>query len=290
MIDSRLAVLGSPIAHSLSPVLHSAAYRELGLDWSYEAIEVTADRLPAFLESTSPASATPGEAPWRGLSLTMPLKRDVVPLLDERDELVELTGGANTVVFSTGDDGSRRLSGYNTDVFGVVEALRSGGVTVATTVQLLGAGATAASVVVAVASIGATRLLISTRSAEKAEPVARLARELGVDVTVAALDARLPNVEPDLVISTLPGGTEVEIPFADQVIAGATLFDVAYSPWPTTSALRWLTAGGRVIPGLEMLASQALAQVRLFVGGDAATELDGEARVKAAMRASVGLG
>ena len=113
-MTTRLAVLGSPITHSKSPLLHAAAYAELGLDWQYDAIEVTGDTLAEFVSSRGPE--------WRGLSLTMPLKRDVLPLLDSRDDAVELTGVANTLLFGA----ARR--GFNTDVYGITEAFRANGV------------------------------------------------------------------------------------------------------------------------------------------------------------------
>ncbi|MES1170242.1 MAG: hypothetical protein ABUL47_06105, partial [Leifsonia sp.] len=89
---ARLAVLGSPIAHSQSPVLHRAAYDVLGLDWSYEAIEVGDGELAPFVAGR--------DASWRGLSLTMPLKRDILPLLASRTELVDQAGSANTALFT----------------------------------------------------------------------------------------------------------------------------------------------------------------------------------------------
>lgn len=271
-------MLGSPIAHSKSPLLHRAAYRELGLDWTYEAIEVAGETLPGFLGSLN--------GQWRGLSLTMPLKREVVGWLARRDDLVDLAGGANTVLVT--DDG---LEGFNTDVYGVIEALRGAGVARVSTVQLIGAGATAASVLVAVASLGAREVLITARSPERAAPLAALASHVGVaSVMVTGLDGPTGTFAADLVVSTLPGGTGVDVPLPAAVLTGETLLDVAYDPWPTPLAARFLDAGGRVISGLEMLVNQALAQVRIFVTGTADTPLDDEARVLQAMRASIGLG
>ena len=135
---SRLAVLGSPISHSKSPAIQRAAYGVLGLDWTYEAIEMTGDGLGDFVAGL--------DDQWRGLSLTMPLKRDVLALLAWRHPLVDLVGGANTVLLSA--EGPR---GFNTDVQGAVESFASVGVSSLGYVHLLGAGATAASVLVAVA-------------------------------------------------------------------------------------------------------------------------------------------
>ncbi len=275
--QTRLAVLGSPIAHSKSPLLHRAAYRELGLGWSYEAIEVTGETLPGFVRGLG--------AEWRGLSLTMPLKRDVLPLLARRDDLVELTGGANTVLITESG-----LAGFNTDVHGLLEALRCSGVVRVSAVQLIGAGATAASVLAAVASLGAAEVLITTRSPEKATALLELATTLGMSATTNGLSGRRGDFVADLVVSTLPGGTKVDLPLPAEVLSGGALLDVAYDPWPTPLATRFLDAGGRVISGLEMLVNQALAQVRIFVAGSPQAPLDNEARVLRAMRASIGLG
>jgi shikimate dehydrogenase len=277
----RLAVLGSPIAHSQSPALQRAAYEVLGLDWSYEAVEVTEDALPHFIRSRDDT--------WRGLSLTMPLKRDVLPLLDRSDELVGITGSANTVLFSAPDAGARReVAGFNTDVYGITEAFRQRGHVALGVVQILGAGATAASAVVAASRLGAHTVYLCARSAERATQLSALVGP-GIGQTrivLSALDAnRLPR-QPDAVISTLPNGTDISFDLNAETMRSATLLDVAYHPWPSALASVWK---GEVISGLEMLVLQALAQVRIFVSGDAERVLDAEPAVLRAMKASVGL-
>src|SRR3954453_16390356 len=141
MTGQRCAVLGTPIEHSLSPVLHRAAYRELGVDWSYDAVQLTEPGLEEFLEGLDDS--------WRGLSLTMPLKRAVVPLLDEVSEIVSLAGAANTLLLDAG-----RRSGDNTDVPGAVSALRERWDGAVTSAVVLGGGATAAAVGLALAELG----------------------------------------------------------------------------------------------------------------------------------------
>ena len=270
-------MLGSPIAHSKSPALHRAAYEVLGLEWSYDAIEVVAGGLPAFLGSL--------DASWRGLSLTMPLKREVLPLLDERTTMVDEVGAANTVLL---DSGQRR--GYNTDVAGIIGAFADAGVTSLDDVQILGAGATAASVVAAAARLGATRALVSARDPEKAGSLEPLAERLGIDLTIRRIGMMDRSmIVPSAVISTLPGGTPIDVPYAEPIRAGAVLLDVAYDPWPSALASSWLEVGGTVVSGLSMLLHQAVAQVRVFVSGDEASELPREAEVVAAMRSAVGL-
>lgn len=274
-IRTALAVLGSPIAHSKSPRLHEAAYRVLGLPFTYRAIDISSGQLPLFVASRDES--------WRGLSLTMPLKRDILPHLVRQDALVTLSGGANTALFT--DEG---IVGFNTDVYGVTEALRRHGVTTVGHAQVLGSGATASSVIIAIAGLGARTLVVSTRSPQKAAPLVELAGRLGLTIAVHPLeaDSREP---PDLVVSTLPGGTVFETPLGHRVTANATLLDVAYDPWPTPLAARFAEAGGRVVSGLEMLLFQALAQVRVFVNGSAEVPLRREPAVLQAMAESVDL-
>lgn len=272
---TRLAVLGSPIAHSGSPALHRAAYTVLGLEWEYESVDVTSAGLADFV--------TTRDASWRGLSLTMPLKRDVLPLLSEVDPLVSSTGSANTVLF--GSDG--QLAGFNTDVDGIVGAFAARGHDRLGVVQILGGGATAASAIAAAARLSADTVFVSMRSRERADDLRLVGRESGVEVRIGALaDAGSIEARPDAVISTLPNGAQVDVHFAPETIARAVLFDVAYHPWPSALASVW---GGDVISGLEMLVVQALLQVRIFVGGDPRAVLDDEPAVLAAMYAAVGL-
>lgn len=273
----RLAVLGSPIAHSKSPDLHRAAYDALGLDWSYEAVDVTEDGLADFVEGLGPE--------WRGLSLTMPLKKAVLPLLAETDRIVEQTGGANTVLL----DGDA-LRGFNTDVAGIVRALQGAGLEDTRFVHILGGGATAASALVAAAELGAERVDVHVRDLTRSGWIEPLANDLGLRVRIrpfAQADRSLDM--PDLVISTLPGGTVTEAVYTDSTRRRSVLFDVAYEPWPTPLARQWESVGGRVVSGLAMLAHQALLQVRVFVSGDPLQPLPDEPDVLAAMLDAVGL-
>lgn len=275
MARTRLAVLGSPIAHSLSPALHRAAYGVLGLEWQYEAVDVEKSNLAGFVGSR--------DSSWRGLSLTMPLKQDILPELATRSELVTETGSANTVLFT--DTG---LVGFNTDVYGLTEAFARHGVRKLDTVLLLGAGATASSALTAVRVLGARKIFVGVRSPERAAELAERGRGQGVEVLVRSLDSLVQIDEPlDAVISTLPNGASVEVALDPDVLADCVLFDVAYSPWPTPLAAAWPREN--VIGGLEMLVLQALAQVRVFVTGNPETALPNEAEVLATMLASVGM-
>lgn len=273
----RLAVLGSPIQHSQSPALHRAAYEALGLDWSYEAVEVTEDGLADFVQELGPE--------WRGLSLTMPLKKAVLPLLAESDRYAEQTGGANTVLLD-GDS----LRGFNTDVVGIVRALQAAGLDEARYVHILGGGATAASALVAAAELGAERVDVHVRDLTRAGWIEPLANDLGLRVRIRPFSQADRSLDvPELVISTLPGGTQTEAVYTDSTRRRSLLFDVAYEPWPTPLARQWEAVGGRVVSGLAMLAHQALLQVRIFVSGDPLQPLPDEPDVLAAMLDAVGI-
>jgi shikimate dehydrogenase len=272
---ARLAVLGSPIAHSLSPDLHRAAYAVLGLDWEYDAIQVKQGELKGFIRSL--------DSSCRGLSLTMPLKVEVFPLLDDLSPLTRETGSANTVLIDGG-----RLAGFNTDVFGLTTGFERQGRSRLDTVLILGGGATAASALVAARRLGAQTAFVGVRSPERAERIVDVGRALGLVPQVRRLDDLLEIDEPlDAVISTLPNGAAVDVLLDPDTIRGAALFDVAYSPWPTPLAAAW--PGEFVIGGREMLVFQALQQVRVFVSGDPRTALDHEDEVLAAMLAAVRL-
>lgn len=267
---SRLAVWGDPIAHSKSPALHAAAYRVLGLDWEYGRRQVSAAGF---------ASALGGlDDTWRGLSLTMPLKEEASRAADTRDRHAELTGAVNTLFL-----GDRR-AGFNTDVGGIVDALADAGVTGVESVRILGAGATAASALVAAAEIGAARADVRARRPERAAGLIALAERMRLAVEVGPLEAPVPPVE--LTIATLPSGTVLPAETATALAAqGGVLFDAAYAPWPSALATTWTDRP--VVSGLGMLLHQAVRQIRIFLHGDPATALPDEATVVRAMRAAL---
>ncbi len=249
----RAAVLGSPIAHSLSPCLHRAAYAQLGLDWRYDAIEVTQSGLAPFLAGLGPQ--------WAGLSLTMPLKRAVLPLLDGASDMVALTGAANTVVL-----GPQGRIGHNTDVTGIVRALQGIGAPTAAPAVVLGAGATAGSALAALAQLGCTCVAVLARRPDAAEGLLPLAEALGLPTDVGPLPQVLPErTQAPIVVSTLPvGGSQALAPRVPE--HPGWLLDVAYDPWPPPLAAAWVAAGGSAATGDEMLLHQAVEQVRLMTG------------------------
>ncbi len=264
----RAAVLGHPVAHSLSPVLHRAAYDALGLDgWTYEAIDTTEERLPGLVASL--------DASWAGLSLTMPLKQAVIPLLDHVDPLANVVGAVNTLIVQP--TGGRRPTfvGTNTDVHGLVAALREGlGDHPVTTAVVLGAGATAASTLAALAQLGCATPTVLVRSLGRTGDLQRAAHRMGVEPRFEVLDASGPALvgrlaAADVVVSTLP--SRAADPAADALAAsasgvGGVLLDVVYDPRPTALSVAWAGAGGTVVGGERMLLHQAVEQVRLMTG------------------------
>ncbi|MEU3349455.1 shikimate dehydrogenase [Streptomyces sp. NPDC006700] len=250
----RAAVLGSPIAHSLSPVLHRAAYAELGLaNWSYERFEIDEAGLPAFFEGLGPE--------WAGLSLTMPLKRAVIPLLDGISDTAASVEAVNTVVFT--EDG-RRI-GDNTDVPGMVAALREHGIEQVGSAAILGAGATASSALAALARVCTGEVVAYVRSEARAAEMRQWGERLDVEVRTADWTDAEQALTAPLVIATTPAGTTDAL--ADAVPERpATLFDVLYDPWPTSLAARWSMAGGAVVGGLDLLVHQAVLQVEQMTG------------------------
>jgi shikimate dehydrogenase len=252
-------VLGSPIAHSLSPVLHQAAYDALGLtDWSYEAIESDETSLGEVLGRLDRL----GRA---GASLTMPLKRAVLPMLARTDRVVADVGACNTVLFG-GVDGD--WYGANTDVPGMVAALRSGGVSKVQSAMVIGGGATAASAIAALAALGVAEVTVYLRRPEAAAELASVAERVGVaPPSVAAFAEVGPRLgEAELVVSTTPAGaTDGLVTDLPGRVPGV-LFDVVYSPWPTPLAAAWSARGGDVVGGLELLVEQAALQVELMTG------------------------
>ncbi|WP_344323542.1 shikimate dehydrogenase [Aeromicrobium halocynthiae] len=257
LVLRRCGVVGHPVAHSLSPAMHRAAYVHLGLDWTYDAVDVAPGALHAHVRGLDDT--------WRALSVTAPHKRDALALAESADDVATLVGGANTLLL----DGSVRAA--NTDVPGAVAALRERGIGELGTVRVLGAGATAASLAVAVRELGAERLELVVRDADRARETVGVAEQVGLRVGVHGFgDAEGPG-ETDLLVSTIPGAGLVDGLGADpgSWLDGAlAVFDVVYDPWPTRVTSAAVAAGLPTVTGLDLLAHQAAEQVRLMVDGD----------------------
>ena len=268
----RAYVLGHPIAHSLSPALHRAAYAYLGeANLEYDRRDTLPDDLPAIMRGVRNPAGTE-EAPYiAGLSVTMPLKTAVIQYCDELSETARVTGAVNTV-YPRGE----RVLGDNTDVIGIVNALLHAGLKPnpeRDEPAVIGGGATAISALTALHKLGYRRASVYARSLHKLGSVQEAADRLGVQleqVSLADLPQNLAERGHHPVVSTLPAHAADE--WASQLsgLKGASathrpvLLDVAYNPWPSVLASAWEANGGTVVSGLEMLLYQAVEQVLLF--------------------------
>ncbi|MFJ3957846.1 shikimate dehydrogenase [Arthrobacter sp. NPDC090010] len=284
-MSRRAAVLGHPISHSKSPLLHRAAYRELGFDADYTAIDVDVEDLRGFIAEVR------RDASWCGLSVTMPLKKAMTLEVDECVGAAAELGVLNTVTFGHGPTGPR-LTGHNTDVMGIVNALRHASgldtlhgadapATLGRKSAVLGGGGTSAAAIAALARLGHETVRLFVRDTARAAEAHRAAEACGIRLEVLSYDGAAERLgESDIVISTLPPRAADPLAAAlDQGVFGTELrpllLDVAYDPWPSALADSFARQGGIVVPGLEMLLYQAVEQVLLFTGAGA----DSAARV-----------
>ena len=273
-----VGVIGSAIAHSLSPVLHNAAFAALALDttWNSQAFEVAPGQAASALDDMRRADVS-------GLSVTMPHKADVAGLVDECTEVARQLGAVNCIVNRDG-----RLVGANTDGEGFIASLaRGAGFTPAgRRCLVIGAGGAARAVVLALADAGASQVAVLNRTPERAATAAALAGAAGSVVPVgpagsarekgqvAAVDAA------ELVVNATPLGMAGAFHgvAADWLVApqllhpGQVVADLVYAPRPT----RWLAeaaaAGAHPVDGLGMLVHQAAAQLELWTGQAAPVE------------------
>jgi shikimate dehydrogenase len=245
----RCAVLGSPIAHSLSPALHRAAYTHLGLNWTYDRFEVDEQQLDSFVRGL--------DSSWRGLSLTMPLKVAVLEL-GEVDQLARLAGAGNTLVL---EGGERWV--YNTDVGGLIWAVGQVTASALPRVTVLGAGATARAALIAATQLGAQVVTVVARTAARAEALRPLSSELGVSLKIRPWSSEVPDA--DLVVSTVVSGAADSVA---QAVADSTplIVDIIYDPWPTVLGMAARRAGCTLVSGLDLLIGQALLQIELMTG------------------------
>jgi shikimate dehydrogenase len=262
----RAAVCGKPIAHSLSPVIHSAGFAASGLlTWSYTAIECAAAELGDLVAGLGPE--------WAGLSLTMPLKEAALALGDTASPAALAVGAANTLVRRP--DGSWHAD--NTDIPGMVRVLRDaglarspaaavGGSADSPAVTVLGGGGTARAALAAAAELGVTRVTLVTRRPAAADELAPVASALGVKLDPVPWSSAPEAFETDAVISTVPQGAADELSAVARWRPGAVLFDAIYDPWPTPLAAAAAARGVRVVSGLDLLLAQALRQFEQFTG------------------------
>ncbi len=250
----RCGVLGDPIAHSLSPVLHRAGYAELGLDWTYDAHRVPAGGLAAFVAGLDDS--------WRGLSLTMPLKREALGLVDRLTDRARLAGAVNTLVLG-GPDNDERV-GDNTDLPGAAAAIRERTDLPLVSAVVLGGGATASSIGLALLDLGVRTVEVLVRDESRAAETLDVLRShtSGAEVRTGVLGAS-DAVRADIVVSTIPADAQTPALLA-RCGEVPVVFEALYDPWPTPLAA---SASDRtLVGGLDLLVHQAALQLDLFTG------------------------
>ncbi|WP_431729237.1 shikimate dehydrogenase [Verrucosispora sp. TAA-831] len=255
VVARRAAVLGKPIAHSLSPVIHNAGYAAAGLTgWSYTRIECAAAELPDLVAGLGPE--------WAGLSVTMPGKEAALTVAAEVSPVAAAVGAANTLV--------RRSDGTwyadNTDVTGMVDVLTSAGVRASASVTVLGAGGTARAALAAAARLGATGVTVVARRTAAVDELAPVASALGLALTAAPWADAAALADVDLLISTVPKGAADELAGVVRWRPTTVLFDAIYDPWPTPLAASAAATGCPVVSGLDLLLAQAVGQFEQFTG------------------------
>lgn len=261
-MTKRYAVLGSPISHSKSPVIHNAAFAFLGTDAHYEAIDVASD-LDQFIR------AQPND--FYGYSVTMPLKELALNFADRADSLAIATGSANTLVRT--DAG---WDAFNTDVFGIQQALAS---LKFKTVAVIGTGATSRSAIVAMQELGKSVSLWGRNT--------QALKQLSYEFEVPTHAQFHKACEADLVISTLPPRALDDLIATLKTTPKGWLLDVAYDPWPSKAAQLWGLQN--TVSGVEMLVWQAIGQQRLFAGNDLDEPLKNEKELLLAIRTALSM-
>lgn len=281
-MTNRFAVIGSPISHSKSPILHESAFRVLGLSDQYSAVDVAATRLRQFVETL--------DGSWRGLSVTMPLKEEAARFASRRDAIVDITGVANTLNLEGG-----QWVAYNTDVFGIQQALQAPLSKQGAKVLIIGSGATASSAVFsALLANSSAQVTLVARDRRKVLALRERAKTHGFRIRAKGMrSVTRAAAKSDIVITTLPSHGIDDI--AEKLGKNkffkprGSLLDVSYEPWPSEIAKLWRSHEKTTVSGLEMLIFQAIAQLRIFHLGASNEALPNERAVELAMRDSLGL-
>lgn len=244
----KAAVLGSPISHSLSPLLHNSAYAQLGLVANYEAIEVKADSLAQFMDERNET--------WTGFSLTMPLKEEAISYASNVDDLAKRINSANTLYRKAGE-----WHATSTDVIGFTNALKMHKIEIKGHVVILGAGATARAAAAACDNLS-TQITVINRSLTRVQAMSDAVIES--ELSFLSWDDLSVLSDADLVISTAPAGVTDSIDLPAKTFS--PYFEALYKPWPTPASALWASRGGSVIDGLDLLIHQAIAQISIFSG------------------------
>lgn len=274
-IRHRAAVLGRPISHSLSPLIHNTAYRAMGLDdWFYDSHEVDESSLADFISEL--------DSSWHGLSLTMPLKKAIMPMGEPSNRWAEKLDVANTAIFDwSRGGGTPVIRLYNTDVAGINLALTNAIAhdgrrvpdAIAGNGMVIGSGSTAVSAIAALSTMQIQHVTIAARRPEKAHALAPVAQGFGMSVDVIAMRQIAEAVQDmRIIVSTIPSHaadpTAMSLTRLSAGSAPGVLLDVVYAPRPSELIRAWRSLGGLAIGGEEMLLYQAIPQLAYMTGTD----------------------
>jgi len=259
----KLAVIGDPISHSLSPALHKLLIEYFHLPFSYEAIQVTTDELAEFVSAKR-------NSDFRGFNVTIPHKQTILPMLDKVSETARATGAVNTVIF----DGKTAV-GENTDVSGFLWMMRLAGVNLAQReVLVIGAGGAARAVIFALQQAGVSRIFVCNRSPQRLEECTSWMSTMITTKREAwpweKLEKSFEERRPEIIINTTSVGMR---PRVDESPLRATLLspkmivvDLVYNPLPTRLLREASQAGARIVHGLNMLIMQGVAAMEMWSG------------------------
>ncbi len=259
----KLAVIGDPISHSLSPTLHKFLIEKYHLPFSYEAIRVTPDDLAEFVLAKR-------DSDFRGFNVTIPHKQAIFPLLDKVSETARAIGAVNTVIF----DGATAI-GENTDVTGFLWMMRLANVSLAKRdVLVIGAGGAARAVIFALQQAGVSRIFVCNRSQQRLQQCASwMAPSIATKWEAWAweeLEPRIKKDRPEIIINTTSVGMHPQV---DETPLRAALLsperivvDLIYNPLPTKLLREASAAGAKIVDGLNMLIMQGVAAMELWSG------------------------
>ncbi len=255
------AVIGDPIDHSLSPNIHNAAFRELGLDCTYIAYRIPKGELAAGIEALKKIKIS-------GFNVTIPHKIEMIKFLDSVNEDCSIIGATNTV---SNDDG--RLIGYNTDMDGFLDPLKRRKINLADTkVLLIGAGGAARAIVAAFAKEKAEKITIANRTLKKGNDLAQFAHKIGIEANAISLDEVKESASDYNIIvnATSVGLNNEPSPISTETInENSIVYDIVYKPINTDLIKQAKNNGATIVYGYEMLLGQAILAFKIWHGVDA---------------------
>ena len=253
----RAAVLGSPIAHSLSPRLHNAAYKFLDIEGEYNSFDVPGGSLHEFLSNKG--------NDWTGFSLTMPLKEEALSCADTIDPLVKKIASGNTLLNKNG-----QWHLYSTDVLGFKNVWKMQSEVKPSSILIIGSGATSRAALAAFDSAD-TRIQVLHRNPDREKSILNCIEESTIEFHQWGFNPNLS--EFDLIINTTPKFALDLSTYLVPTNPTGIFFDVIYNPWPTEFARIWQENGGKILGGLELLIAQGVEQLKIFTGADISTDL-----------------